>query len=81
MNEINALIWPNRLGIGIMKPADFNRTAAIALKFGVIKKAASKAAYRTDLAKAALKLAQKGGFDVHGAKYKKLKVKVTEGGK
>ena len=38
MNEINKLIWPNALGIGIMDPAAFKRTAAIALKYKVIKK-------------------------------------------
>jgi NitT/TauT family transport system substrate-binding protein len=81
MNEINALIWPNKLGIGVMNGADFKRTAAIALKFKVIKKAATPASYRTDLAKAALKLVSKDGLDVHGNGYKKLKVRVTAGGK
>src|SRR2546425_8869371 len=30
MNEINALIWPNKLGIGITDPKAFSRTARIA---------------------------------------------------
>ena len=33
MNEINALIWPNKLGIGIADPTAFNRTAKIAKQF------------------------------------------------
>src|SRR5215831_17965901 len=37
MNEINRLIWPNSLGIGVMSPAAFKRTAQIALKYKVIK--------------------------------------------
>ena len=53
MNEINALIWPNKLGIGVMDPKAFNRTAKIAKQFKVIKKAPS-GAYRSDLAKAAV---------------------------
>ena len=42
MNEINKLIWPNAKGIGIMNPAAFKQTAAIALKYKVIKQAASR---------------------------------------
>ena len=53
MNEINALIWPNKLGIGITDPKAFARTAKIAQQFKVIKKAPS-GAYRVDLAKAAV---------------------------
>ena len=80
MNEINALIWPNKLGIGIMDPKAFNRTAAIAQQFGIIKNAPS-GAYRTDLAKAAVAQLKAQGVDVFGKKWKKAKVKITEGGK
>jgi NitT/TauT family transport system substrate-binding protein len=80
MNEINALIWPNKLGVGIMDPKAFNRTAKIAQQFKVIKKAPS-GAYRTDLAKAAVASLKAKGIDVTGAKWKKANVKVTEGGK
>jgi len=38
MNEVNALVWPNRLGVGVMDPASFASTADIAFKFGVINK-------------------------------------------
>ncbi len=36
LNEINKLIWPNELGIGVMDPAGFDNTAQIALDYGVI---------------------------------------------
>jgi NitT/TauT family transport system substrate-binding protein len=54
LNEINALIWPNENGIGMMDAADFQRTADISHDLKVIKEPASKDAYRTDLAEAGL---------------------------
>jgi NitT/TauT family transport system substrate-binding protein len=81
MNEINALIWPNKLGIGIMDPAAYRNTAQIADKFGVIKKPASKASYRTDIAKKAVAALKRQGVDVYGKNWKKRTVKLTEGGK
>ena len=54
LNEINALIWPNETGIGVMDEAAFQRTADIAKQFAVIKAEASSDAYRTDLAEAAV---------------------------
>jgi NitT/TauT family transport system substrate-binding protein len=80
MNEINALIWPNKLGIGITDPKAFSRTAKIAQQFKVIKKAPS-GAYRVDLARAAVRQLQAQGVDVYGKKWKKAKVALTEGGK
>jgi NitT/TauT family transport system substrate-binding protein len=80
MNEINALVWPNKLGIGIMDPKAYARTARIALQFGAIKKKAS-GAYRTDIAKAAVAQLKSQGVDVFGKKWKKANVKVTAGGK
>ena len=81
MNEINALIWPNKLGIGIMDPASYRNTAQIAYKFGVIKKPATKASYRTDIAKKAVALLKRQGVDVYGKHWKKRTVKLTEGGR
>jgi NitT/TauT family transport system substrate-binding protein len=80
MNEINALIWPSKLGIGITSRAAFSRTAKIAQQFKVINKAPS-GAYRVDLAKAAVAQLKAEGIDVYGKKWKKAKVKVTAGGK
>jgi NitT/TauT family transport system substrate-binding protein len=81
MNEINALIWPVRQGIGVMNRTSYVRTARIALQYKVIKKAATNASYRIDLAKAADKVLAKQGVDVNGLKWKKAVVSVTEGGK
>jgi NitT/TauT family transport system substrate-binding protein len=81
MNEVNALVWPNRLGIGIMDPAEFKKTAAISKTYKVIKKPATKAAYRTDLAKKAVANLRKQGLDVFGKSFKKKVVVLKEGGK
>jgi NitT/TauT family transport system substrate-binding protein len=81
MNEVNKLIWPNKLGIGIMDPVEYARTAKIAHDFKVIKKPASKASYRTDLAKKAVAALKKQGLDVNGESYKPIVVKLKEGGK
>jgi NitT/TauT family transport system substrate-binding protein len=78
VNEINKLVWPNKVGIGVMDPAGFNRTAKIAQQFKVISKAPS-GAYRTDLAKAAL--ATLKDADTRGLKFKPVSVKVTPQGK
>jgi NitT/TauT family transport system substrate-binding protein len=82
MNEVNKLIWPTRspLGIGMMVPADFRRTAEISRKYGIIKKAPSNA-YTTKFAKAALENLKKRGLDVRGLGWKPATVRVTEGGK
>ena len=83
MNEINKLIWPNSKGIGIMDPAAFKRTAAIALKYKVIKHAASSKAYDAQLAKAAVQYLKNhvAGIDVNGKGYKPIKVTLRAGGK
>jgi NitT/TauT family transport system substrate-binding protein len=81
MNEINALIWPNKLGVGVMDKAAYARTAKIAKQFGAIKKPAGNGAYRDDLAKAAVAQLKKQGVDVNGKTWKKAVVKVTPGGK
>lgn len=80
LNEINALIWPNELGIGIMDPDQFRVTADISLRYGVIGNPASTDAYRTDLAQAAVDELKAEGLDVLGTGYEKLEVEVTPGG-
>jgi NitT/TauT family transport system substrate-binding protein len=51
MTEINKLIWgpPAPASLGKMDPEAFKRTADIALKFGVIKKAADAGAYTAEI--------------------------------
>ena len=81
MNEVNALIWPNKLGIGVMSPVDYAKTAKISLTYKVIKKPAAKASYRTDLARKAVANLRKQGVDVKGNRWKKAVVVLKEKGK
>lgn len=79
MNEINKLIWPSPKKIGFMDEAAFKQTADIALKFGVIKKAAGPEAYTTKIWEAAIKGLEKE--DLTGTNWKPATVEVTPGGK
>jgi NitT/TauT family transport system substrate-binding protein len=80
MNEINDLIWPAPLGIGIMNPDDFENTAQIALDYEIIKKPATDDAYRTDIAEAAVAELEEEDEDVRGEDWEKPEVEVTPGG-
>src|SRR5579864_2853207 len=80
MNEIDKLIWPAPLGIGVMDPAAFARSDSIVKKWGKLKATPTHAAYRTDLAKAADALLTKQGVDIYGKSYKPSVVHVTAGG-
>jgi NitT/TauT family transport system substrate-binding protein len=80
MNEINALIWPNDLGIGIMDPASFDITNQIATDYEIIKAPATTDAYRTDLAEAAAGELEEDGEDIRGEDWEKPEVEVTPGG-
>ena len=57
----------------------YQQTADIALKYGVIKKAADKSGYTADFAKKAI--AALSGTDVNGNNFKPAAVTLTEGGK
>jgi NitT/TauT family transport system substrate-binding protein len=81
MNEINDLIWPNDLGIGVMDPASFEITNQIATDYKIIKRPAKpEEAYRDDLAKAAVAALEDDGEDVRGEDWEKPEVEVTPGG-
>ncbi|MBA3244775.1 MAG: ABC transporter substrate-binding protein, partial [Actinobacteria bacterium] len=80
LNEINAITWPNDLGVGVMEEAAFQRTADIAKQFAVIKADASSDAYRSDLAEAAVAELEDEDVDVNGADWEKETVEVTAGG-
>jgi NitT/TauT family transport system substrate-binding protein len=80
MNEINALIWPAPLGIGIMDPDSFEVTNQIATDYEIIKNPATEDAFRTDLAEAAVQELRDDGEDVEGADWEKPEVEVTPGG-
>jgi hypothetical protein len=79
MNEINKLIWDGQHIVGIMDDKQFQQTADIALKYGVIKKAADKAAYTTQFAQKAVDSMK--DVDTLGKNYKPIPVSLTEGGK
>jgi NitT/TauT family transport system substrate-binding protein len=80
LNEINALIWPNDGGIGVMNKGDFDLTAQIAKDYKIIKNEASSDAYTTEYAQAAVDELESDGVDVKGENYQKQEVEVTEGG-
>ena len=81
LNEINDLIWPAPLGIGIMDPKSWNITKQIALDYGIIKNPPEDAkTYRTDIASAAVAELKTEGVDVTGASWQKQEVEVTPGG-
>jgi NitT/TauT family transport system substrate-binding protein len=80
LNEINKLIWPNDLGIGVMNPDDFSNTGQIALDYKIIKSEASDDAYITDYAQAAVDALKDEGVDVNGASWEAPTVEVTPGG-
>jgi NitT/TauT family transport system substrate-binding protein len=81
MNEINALAWPSRLGIGLMDPTSYARSAKIVKTYGNLKKLPGHEAYRTDIAKGAQAILKKQHLDIYGKNWKKATVKVTPGGK
>jgi len=80
MNEVNKLIWPAPLGVGVMSSTAAKRTVAVALQGKLISKQPSKW-YRTDLAKKAVANLKKQGIDVYGKRWKPAVVHVTPGGK
>jgi NitT/TauT family transport system substrate-binding protein len=80
LNEINALIWPNASGIGLVPASAVNQTAKIAKTYGVIKNTPSGATNYAYARKAVAQL-KASGVDVNGKSWKKATVAVTAGGK
>jgi NitT/TauT family transport system substrate-binding protein len=81
LNEINDLIWPAPLGIGVMDPESWEITKQIALDYGIIQNEPDdEATYRTDLAQAAMEDLKAEGVDVNGESWQKAEVEVTPGG-
>jgi NitT/TauT family transport system substrate-binding protein len=77
MNEINALIWPAPMNIGVMDPALWDQTVATAIEAEIIGAEPPDDAYRTDLAEQALE-----GIDddTTGEGFEKAEIEVTPGG-
>jgi NitT/TauT family transport system substrate-binding protein len=80
MNEINALIWPSPLGVGIMDPQLWGQTVDIAVAEEVLTVAPDDGAFRTDIAEEAVANLEAAGIDVTGEGFAKIEVEVTEGG-
>jgi NitT/TauT family transport system substrate-binding protein len=78
LNEVNALIWPSPLGIGIMDDAAYKQTVDISTEFKVLTKAPDDTALRTDLAQQALDSLTDA--DTKGEGFQKQAVEVTPGG-
>jgi NitT/TauT family transport system substrate-binding protein len=81
LNEINDLIWPAPLGIGVMDPESWEITKQIAVDYGIVQNEPDdEATYRTDLAQAAMEELKAEGVDVNGEGFQKAEVEVTPGG-
>jgi NitT/TauT family transport system substrate-binding protein len=78
LNEINALIWPSPLGVGVLDPVFWGQTVKIAKNAGVIKNDPSIDAYDATIAADALKSITDA--DTKGESFKKGTVTVTPGG-
>ncbi len=77
MNEINPLIWPSPLGVGVMDPVFWGQTVRVAKQAGIIKADPSIDAYTTELAEEALEGITE---DTIGEGFEKGTVEVTPGG-
>ena len=77
MNEVNGLVWPSPLGVGVLDPVFYGQTVRIAKNAGVIKKDPSPDAYDASIAKEAL---QSITDDTKGTDFKKATLQVTPGG-
>ena len=81
LNEINALIWPNDGGIGVMNKDDFDVTAQIAKDYEIIKKDASADAYTHRSTRRPRSTSSSPRASTSkGENYEKQEVEVTEGG-
>ncbi len=80
LNEINKLIWPSPLGIGVMDEELWAQTVAVAIEGEVITAEPSEGAYRTDLAQAAVDALIEEGLDVTGEMYEPQEVEITPRG-
>ena len=86
MNEINKLIWPSTIGVGVIDKAAWDRTAKIASETKnldgktVLTKAPDATAYTNDIVNEAIKQLKAESVDVNGASFKPVTVTLTEAG-
>jgi NitT/TauT family transport system substrate-binding protein len=86
MNEINKLIWPSTIGVGVIDQAAWDRTAKIASETKnldgktVLTKAPDATSYTNDIVNEAIKQLEAEKIDVKGSGFAPLTVTLTEGG-
>jgi NitT/TauT family transport system substrate-binding protein len=78
MNEVNALVWPSPLGVGVIDPVFWGQTVKVAKNAGVIKNSPGLTSYDTSIVTEAL--ASMPDLDTTGADFQKGTVTVTPGG-
>jgi len=77
MNEVNALVWPSPLGVGMIDPVFWQQTVKVATTAGIIKSPPAVDAYTTDIVKEAVTGITE---DTKGEAFTKGTVEVTAGG-
>lgn len=82
LNEINGLIWPSPNGIGMLDEELWDQTVAVALEGEVISEEPDEAAYRTDIAQAALDSLSESmpDLDLTGEEWERIEVELAPGG-
>jgi len=81
MNEVNKLIWPNELGVGVMNPSDFETTSQIAVDYNIVSSPpVADETYVTEYAEQAVQALKDEGEDVNGSDWTAPEVEVTPGG-
>ena len=80
MNEINGLIWPSPLGIGVMDGALWQQTIDVATSQGVIQAVPPAGSYRTDFAQNAVNALEDDGLDTVGNSWRRVTVELNPGG-
>ena len=86
MNEINKLIWPSTIGVGVIDQAAWDRTAKIASETKnldgktVLTKAPDATSYTNDIVNEAIKQLKTENIDVNGSGFAPVTVALTEGG-
>ena len=78
MNEVNALVWPSPLGVGVLDPVFYGQTVRVSKNAGIIKNDPSPDAYDASIAKEALESLT--DLDTKGEGFEKATVPVTPGG-
>jgi NitT/TauT family transport system substrate-binding protein len=86
MNEVNKLVWPAPLGIGVVSEGDWARTVDISLNTKnqtgdtVLKKKPEGLDHTNDYINQAIAAAKAAGVDVNGNSFKPATVTLTAGG-